>query len=196
MRGTPAVVISRDLEADGVDSVLADDLRGGELAVEHLHSLGHRRIAHMDKPEWLPYPSRRQGYLSAMGRFGLEPLLLHGDMTEWGGRRAMENYLAGGGPMPTAIFADNDITAIGVMDALSRHGLKVPEDVSVVGYDNTALAESHLIGLTSLDQHARELGRIASGIALARLAGDTGPATARRLEPLLVARRTSAPLQA
>jgi DNA-binding LacI/PurR family transcriptional regulator len=191
LRGTPAVVITRQLEADGVDCVLADDFLSGVLAVEHLHGLGHRRIAHVDKPGWLPYTTRRQGYLDAMEGFGLEPMLLHGDMTERGGRLIMENFLDSGAELPTAIFADNDLTAIGVMEALSSHGVDVPGEVAVIGCDNTEMAASPLIGLTSIDEQARELGRIAAGVMLERLAGDTGPAITRKLNPTLLVRRST-----
>ncbi|SEP99032.1 MULTISPECIES: LacI family DNA-binding transcriptional regulator [Micrococcaceae] len=191
LRGTPAVVITRELEVDGVDSVLCDDFRSGVLAVEHLHELGHRRIAHVDISDWLPYTARREGYLAAMKKFGLEPLLVHSDMTERGGRAVMENFLASGATLPTAIFAHNDLTAIGIMEALAAHGLLVPDDVAIVGCDNIEVAASPLIGLTSIDQHAGELGRMAAGLMLERVAGTSGPAVTRKLEPTLMVRRSS-----
>lgn len=193
LRGTPAVVITRELAADGVDSVLTDDFRSGALAVEHLHSLGHRRIAHVDISDWLPYTERREGYLHAMRQFGLEPMLVHSDMTERGGRAVMENFLASGAEPPTAIFAHNDLTAIGIMEALAAHGLSLPGDVAVVGCDNIELGASPLIGLTSIDQHARELGRIAAQTMLDRIAGTAGAELTRKLEPVLMVRRSSDP---
>ncbi|GAB5077905.1 LacI family DNA-binding transcriptional regulator [Arthrobacter sp. AD-310] len=193
LRGTPAVVITRELAADGVDSVLTDDFRSGALAVEHLHGLGHRRIAHVDISDWLPYTERREGYLHAMRQFGLEPMLVHSDMTERGGRSVMENFLASGIEPPTAIFAHNDLTAIGIMEALAAHGLSVPGDVAVVGCDNIELGASPLIGLTSIDQHARKLGRVAAQAMLDRIAGTAGPEVTRKLEPVLMVRRSSDP---
>jgi DNA-binding LacI/PurR family transcriptional regulator len=192
LRGTPAVVITRELEADGVDSVLTDDFQSGVLAVQHLHELGHRRIAHVDISDWLPYTARREGYLHAMKQFGLEPLLVHSDMTERGGRAVMENFLANGTALPTAIFTHNDLTAIGVMEALHSHGMAVPEDVAIVGCDNIEVAASPLIGLTSIDQHARELGRAAAEAMLDRIANPGGPAITRKLQPALLARRSTA----
>lgn len=193
LRGTPAVVITREVKADGVDCVLTDDFRSGALAVEHLHGLGHRRIAHVDISAWLPYTERREGYRHAMQQFGLEPLLVHSDMTERGGRAVMENFLASGDPLPTAIFAHNDLTAIGIMEALAAAGLTVPGDVAIVGCDNIEVAASPLIGLTSIDQHATELGRLAAGVMLERIAGFDGPAVTRKLEPVLLVRRSSDP---
>jgi DNA-binding LacI/PurR family transcriptional regulator len=191
LRGRPAVVITRELEADGVESVLTDDFRSGVLAVEHLHQLGHRRIAHVDISDWLPYTARREGYLAAMKQFGLEPQLVHSDMTERGGRAVMENFLASGATLPTAIFAHNDLTAIGIMEALAAHGLSVPGDVAIVGCDNIEVAASPLIGLTSIDQHAAELGRLAAQAMLERAAGTSGPAVTHKLEPALMVRRSS-----
>jgi DNA-binding LacI/PurR family transcriptional regulator len=193
LRGTPAVVITRELDADGVDSVLTDDFQSGVLAVEHLHELGHRRIAHVDISDWLPYTERREGYLQAMKQFGLEPMLVHSDMTERGGRKVMENFLAAGTPLPTAIFTHNDLTAIGVMEALYAHGMTVPGDVAIVGCDNIEVAASPLIGLTSIDQHAGELGRAAAELMLHRIAKPGGPAVTRKLEPALMVRRSSDP---
>jgi DNA-binding LacI/PurR family transcriptional regulator len=193
LRGTPAVVITREIAVDGVDSVLTDDFRSGALAVEHLHGLGHRRIAHVDISDWLPYTERREGYLHAMRQFGLEPMLVHSDMTERGGRAVMEKFLASGAALPTAIFAHNDLTAIGVMEALAGSGLSVPGDVAVVGCDNIELGASPLIGLTSIDQHARELGREAARAMLDRIAGTAGPERTRKLEPVLMVRRSSDP---
>ncbi|MGX5715080.1 LacI family DNA-binding transcriptional regulator [Arthrobacter sp. MAHUQ-56] len=193
LRGTPAVVITRDMEVDGVDSVLTDDFRSGALAVEHLYGLGHRRIAHVDISDWLPYTERREGYRHAMTEHGLEPLLVHSDMTERGGRAVMEQFLDSGAQPPTAIFTHNDLTAIGVMEALAARGLSVPGDVAVVGCDNIEVAASPLIGLTSIDQHAKELGRLAAQAMLDRLGGTAGPRVVRKLQPALMVRRSSDP---
>ena len=194
LRGTPAVVITREMEVDGVDSVLTDDFRSGALAVEHLYELGHRRIAHVDISDWLPYTARREGYLHAMKQFGLEPLLVHSDMTERGGRSVMEQFLDSGAPLPTAVFAHNDLTAIGIMEALADRGLSVPGDMAIVGCDNIEVGASPLIGLTSIDQHAGELGRVAARAMLERIAGTAaGPGVTHKLEPALMVRRSSGP---
>jgi DNA-binding LacI/PurR family transcriptional regulator len=193
LRGTPAVVITRELTVDGVDSVLCDDFRSGALAVEHLHGLGHRRIAHVDISDWLPYTSRRAGYLAAMKQFGLEPMLVHSDMTERGGRAVMEKFMDSVTEMPTAIFAHNDLTAIGIMEALYARGMAVPDDVAIVGCDNIEVAASPLIGLTSIDQHAAELGRVAAQVMLERVEGAANPPVTRKLEPVLLIRRSSDP---
>jgi len=182
LRGTPAVVITRQMEVDGVDSVLTDDFRSGALAV-----------AHFDISDWLPYADRRNGYLHAMQEFGLEPQLVHSDMTERGGRAVMEQFLDSGATLPTAVFAHNDLTAIGIMEALVSRGLSIPGDMAVVGCDNIEAGASPLVGLTSIDQHAGELGRLAAQTMLDRIAGAAGPPVTRKLEPALMVRRSSDP---
>jgi DNA-binding LacI/PurR family transcriptional regulator len=77
------------------------------------------------------------------------------------------------------------------MEALAAHGLLVPDDVAIVGCDNIEVAASPLIGLTSIDQHAGELGRMAAELMLERVAGTSGPAVTRKLEPTLMVRRSS-----
>ena len=193
LRGTPGVVITREMDVDGVDSVLTDDFRSGGLAVEHLYGLGHRRIAHVGISDWLPYTARREGYLHAMRESGLEPLLVHSDMTERGGRAVMEQFLDSGGTRPTAVFAHNDLTALGTMEALASRGIAVPGDVAVMGCDNIEVAASPLIGLTSIDQHAGELGRVGARLMLERLDGRTGPAVVEKLAPSLVVRNSTVP---
>jgi len=192
LRGTPGVVITREVNVSGVDSASAGDRRGAQLAVEHLQDLGHTHIVHLAKPPGLPYPGRRLGYVHAMESRSLTPVVIAADMTERGGRQAIEKYLESG-KVPTAVFAHNDVVAMGVLDALSSRGLSVPGDVSVVGYDNTELAKSKLIGLTTVDHHARELGRLAAGSVLRRLAGETvSPQSKMHIDPILVVRDTSA----
>jgi DNA-binding LacI/PurR family transcriptional regulator len=193
LRGTPAVVITREMDAPGIDSASASDYRGAQLAVEHLQQLGHGQILHIAKPPGLPYPGRRLGYIHAMESRGLTPVIIPGDMTERGGRQAINTYLDSGGPIPTAVFAHNDLVALGVLDALTSRKLSVPEDVSVVGYDNIELAGSQLVGLTTVDHHAKELGRLAAETMLHRLGEATqSPAVATYVDPLLVVRKTTA----
>lgn len=193
LRGTPAVVITREVDVPGVDSASASDFRGAQLAVEYLVQLGHKQILHITKPAELTYPLRRLGYAQAMESHGLRPIIIAGDMTERGGREAIIRYLDSGETMPTAIFAHNDLVALGVLDALAARNIAVPDTMSVVGYDNTELAETELVGLTSIDLHARELGRLAAEAMLRRLNGNTTSESTRiEVDPLLVIRRTSA----
>jgi DNA-binding LacI/PurR family transcriptional regulator len=189
----PTVLVARRTSLRDVDSVANDDVAGAALAVEHLASLGHRRIAHVDGGRGAGALERRRGYDRAMQRAGLgaHARVAPGSYTEDGGRGGVAALL-GSGPSPTAIFAANDLAAIGVLGALADRGLRVPEDVSVVGYDNTALAAVPQVDLTTVDQPRPEIGRRAVTLLVERLHG--GRRTARHVlvPPSLVVRGTTA----
>jgi DNA-binding LacI/PurR family transcriptional regulator len=190
----PVVLIARPSRWGTVDSVTNDDRAGARLAVEHLASLGHRRIAHIDGGTGAGAASRRSGFLDTMRRLGLgaDALVVGGAYTEEGGAAGVAAVLRTGKP-PTAVFAANDLAAIGALQALEEHGLKVPTDVSLVGYDNTSLAAIRHIGLTTIDQPRREMGTIAIRLLLERLAGERDRARHVVVPPGLMVRRTTAP---
>jgi DNA-binding LacI/PurR family transcriptional regulator len=188
------VLVARTSRWSSVDSVANDDRAGARLAVEHLVSLGHRRIAHVDGGDGAGAQARRSGFLEAMSSKGLatSAIVVRGDYTETGGASGIDRLLARGRP-PTAVFVANDLAAVGALHALERQGLQVPEQVSVVGYDNTALAALGHINLTTIDQPRRELGATAVRLLLERL--ENGRQRARHvvLPPSLVIRGTTAP---
>ncbi len=194
LAGTPAVVLTRRLDVPGVDSVVGGDEQGAELAVDHLVALGHRRIAHVSGPAGIPYPARREGYLAAMARHGLTPRLFEGDLTETGGRAAMHAFLDDDGDVPTAVFCYNDLSALGVLDELDHRGVRVPEDVAVVGYDDSSVAAMPRIGLTSVDQHARAIGERGARLLLSRIASAGGEERHESLVPELIVRGSTVAL--
>jgi DNA-binding LacI/PurR family transcriptional regulator len=189
----PLVLVARTSRSTSVDSVANDDPAGARIAVEHLVSLGHRHIAHVDGGDGAGAQARRRGFLEAMGDRGLATaaVVARGDYTEAGGASGIDLLLARGRP-PTAVFVANDLAAVGALHALERQGLRVPEDVSVVGYDNTALAALGHINLTTIDQPRRKLGATAVRLLLERL--ENGRQRARHvvLPPSLVVRGTTA----
>ncbi len=190
-REVPVVSAGRSLSGATLGSVSADDAEGTRLAIEHLYQLGHRRIAHVDGGRGAASAPRRAGYLAAMRSLGLgeHTQVIAGDFTEEAGNRAGQRLLREG-RVPTGIFAANDLSAVGVMDALERAGLAVPGDVSVVGYDNTAFAALNHIGLTTIDQPRNRMGRVAATMLLESLHGEDA-LTHVQMRPQLVVRTTS-----
>jgi len=190
----PTVVAgSRDPALSNVDVVANDDSRGTELAVDHLVSLGHRRIAHIAGSLGTVAALRGQGYLDTMRGHGLTGRIEACDMTEYGGYRAAVRLLsASADERPTAIFAVNDIAGVGALSAADELGIAVPERLSVVGYDNTYLAQLRHLSLTSVDNASYEVGRQAAKALLARMAEPGRPASVELIQPTLRVRGSSA----
>lgn len=192
-RSVPVAVIGSVLRLPGVDFVVDDDVKGAELAVQHLAGLGHRAIAHIDGGSGAGAAERRTGYVESMGRAGLasDVQVEPGDFTESGGYEATRRLL-GHGRRPTAIFASNDLSAVGALDAINEAGLGVPADVSLIGYDNTALASLRHISLTTIHQPRTEIGEIALRAVVRRIERPESRARRHVLAPKLVVRSTTA----
>jgi DNA-binding LacI/PurR family transcriptional regulator len=192
-RVIPTVVIARRLRTNAVDMVVGDDRKGAALAVQHLHDLGHRRIAHLDGGS-LPAGAapRRAGYVDAMRRLGLgdQIRIAGGGLTPAHGAHGIDELLRDGS-VPTAIFAANDVVAMGAIERLATLGLSTPDDVSIVGYDNSTLAAQQRIGLTSVDQPLAQMGELAATMLQERLAGRS-TASRHVLAPKLVERESTA----
>ena len=192
-RGPTVVAGWRDTMPDSADLVTSDDEAGGRQVVAHLRALGHRRIGHLTGGGG-PAFRRRTGFTDAVLAAGLDLRL-----TETGrGTTEEDGYRATGElwdrhPDTTAVFAANDSMALGALAALRERGLSVPGDVSLVGYDNSPLAQSRYLDLTSVDDRSEAVGIGAARALLARIDDPARDADRTFLEPLLVARGTTGP---
>jgi DNA-binding LacI/PurR family transcriptional regulator len=178
--------------------ILANDNEGGaRLVVEHLTGLGHRRIAHISGLPSLAGQVRMEGYQDAMRAAGLGPEIRveHGDMSEEGGYRATVALLARP-DRPTAIFAANDLTCVGALSAATALGVRVPEELSLAGFDNSVFARLRALWLTSVDGTAYPMGQQAGQMLLERIAHPTAPAQIRLLPPRLEVRGSTGPAPA
>ena len=191
-RSIPTVAVGRPLKDTHVDSVTNDDVAGAKLAVRHLTGLGHRRIVHVDGGRGAGATARRRGYVREMEKLGLESLVLPGEFTEAAGVSAAERLLDGK-TLPTAVFAANDLVAVGALDRFEDAGLRIPGDISIIGYDNTFLAALHHMSLTTIDQPRPDIGRLALMTLVERIDGVRADAVHHRVEPSLVVRGTTGP---
>lgn len=190
----PVVVVARSSRSPAHDSITNDDRMGARLAVDHLVSLGHRAIAHVDGGTGAGAPQRRSGFLRAMAGHRLEgtATVVRGTFTEEGGREGVHALLRAR-RRPSGIFVGNDLAAVGALDALDEHGLRVPQDISLVGYDNIALAGLGHIDLTTIDQPRREMGASAVRLLLERRDGDRHRARHLVVPPSLIVRGSTGP---
>ncbi|MFI2565178.1 LacI family DNA-binding transcriptional regulator [Paenarthrobacter sp. NPDC018779] len=188
----PVVSLLRDDVGEALDSVSSDDFEGIRIAIEHLTSLGHERIVHVDGGGTVSGPQRREAFSAEMLKRGLEPRIVAGGPTEEDGLRAGQELHA---DPPTAIIAFNDRCALGVLESLRAVGLRVPEDVSVLGYDDSQFARLSYVRLSSISQDAPLLARAAVERAIDRLESPT-PAAHQVRTPHLVVRSTTGPARA
>ena len=185
----PVVSLLRDDVGVSLDSVSSDDDAGIRIALEYLTSLGHQRIAHVDGGDAVSSPQRREAFRAGMAGRGLESRVVPGGATEEDGLRAGRELLE---DLPTAVLAFNDRCALGIWESFRAAGLRVPEDVSVLGYDDSQFARLSYVQLSSVSQDAPLLARAAVDRAIDRLEGSTPPAHLVRT-PHLVIRNTTGP---
>jgi LacI family transcriptional regulator len=191
----PIVAIDMDLEGPKVEVVMSDNEGGAIAAVRHLHELGHRRIATITGMlDSRPGADRLRGYRQAMQELGLayrDEYVAYGDYYAESGRAAAERLLALEEP-PTAIFAAADMMAIGAIRAAAEVGIRVPEELAIVGFDDIQLASHINPPLTTMRQDKLGLGFAAADALVARVAGDGDRPPLRTLDVELVVRGSTA----
>ena len=199
-RGIPVVLVDRAAGATNYCSIGMDDIEGGRLAIAHLLAQGHRRLAIVGGPgELSQVRDRRRGAELAMEAVPEATLLvLSTDLLDvaWGNRAAGELLLLPEAERPTAVFALNDLLAIGLLQGFTLAGVRVPEEMAIVGYDDIAFAAAAAVPLSSVRQPRTELGARAAARLFAEIpaADDDLPHEHRgvRLTPELVVRQSSA----
>ncbi|MBT2522127.1 LacI family DNA-binding transcriptional regulator [Arthrobacter sp. ISL-28] len=189
----PAVVAgNRDIRVPGADIVTNDDMVGGRLATEHLIGMGHRDIGHVTGGGGAAR-LRAAAYEASMLENGLRPHITRGQgftMESDGYQAALK--LLDQNPSLTAIFAANDTMALGAAGAARDRGLRIPEDLSLIGYDNSPLASANLLRLTTVDGRNGEVGAKAAQALLDRMKDPHVPVRTMLVEPELVVRASTA----
>jgi DNA-binding LacI/PurR family transcriptional regulator len=188
----PVVQVACSTGNADLDVVRSDDAKGVSQGVDHLVQLGHARITHIDGGRHPGAADRRRGYRTGMRRHGLAAHIdvIPGDYTEHSGAHAARELLVRSDP-PTAVITGNDRCALGLLDAMVRHGLRVPEDMSVIGYDDSSVARLPFINLTTVRQDAPRLAELAIESVLERLDGGRREVSRIALTPELVIRGTT-----
>jgi LacI family transcriptional regulator, repressor for deo operon, udp, cdd, tsx, nupC, and nupG len=194
----PAVLLGA--ESPGLSTVRIDDVEGGRVAVSHLLNLGHRRIGFITGDEsptmhFTPQADRRVGYLAALSERGIpyDPQLeVQGNFSVEGGSAAMTVLLSLADP-PTAVFTESDEMAMGALRTIRRMGLSVPQDISIVGFDDHALAE--LMDITTVAQPVRGLGVMAAEMLIDMLEGRQADPRQITVPIQLVVRGTTGPVR-
>ncbi|OJX91076.1 MAG: LacI family transcriptional regulator [Paludibacter sp. 47-17] len=191
----PLVFINRVLPDLIADKVIIDDRKWAFKAVEHLIKCGYRRIAHLGGNEKLAVSANRlQGYLDAHRHYGLDvhPNLIMNLGVQQERASLGVNYLLSLKVKPDAVFCVNDPVAVGCMLELKKRGLKVPEDIAVVGFSESPIGR--IMELTSVSQPTYEMGRVAAGKLLEQIKGNCKPAETVVLDAKLNIRNSSLPV--
>mgnify|MGYP001283884110 CR=1 FL=1 len=190
--GTPVVLIGWTEDAEEFDAVYGDDDEGARRMVRHLAALGHRRIAMLAPTINVVPPDRAHGFRTEMQRLGMwrDGNIVSGIETD-GDLRQVVGALLSKPDRPTALFAYQDLLAARTLQALDDIGVRVPDDVAVVGFDNLSLAGYLAPPLTTIDQHARERAQRAVRLVLSRIRGEAPDGIQRIVLPTsLVVRRS------
>lgn len=194
MMDIPKVLVNRILPSYTGDSVLIDNFQAGYLAVMHLIELGHRHIGFIKGPGVSSASSQRfAGYRQAMQNYGLpfeEDFVFESDLKLETGRSLADTFCKLE-KRPSAMVVVNDMTAIGFMDGCRNAGIRIPEDLSIVSFDNIAMASMYGIELTTISQHVDEMGEKAARLMLKQLNDRTAKPERIIMEPTLIVRKTT-----
>ncbi|MEV8214656.1 LacI family DNA-binding transcriptional regulator [Leifsonia sp. NPDC077715] len=197
-RGIPSVLVDRTSLDRSFSSVAVDDVAGGRLAAAHLAEQGFRRLAYAGGPFAIDqvadrYRGAEQELAASIPGAGIEKL--ETDSLTIEGGRAVGAALAARRPedRPDAVFAANDLVAIGLLQTLLQHGIRVPEDIALIGYDDIAFASASAVPLSSIRQPSHEIGSTAMDLLLQLTDQPDASPVHVEFQPSLVARESTAP---
>jgi len=197
-RRVPLVLAVRSLPGSQLPTIAHDDMAGGAMAARHLLGLGHRRVAELCGPlDVSSFVQRQAGFRSGLAEAGVSEVAFEisatsGTIDE--GKRVAAALLERTPELPTAVFAHNDLMAVGAIDAFAEAGIRCPQDVSVVGYNDMLLADHLVPPLTTIRLPSFHLGRLAAEMTHSLLETPDSPPPTISLPPSLVLRgSTSAP---
>ena len=190
----PFVLVNRTVDHDGVSAVIVDEDHGVRSVIDHLVGLGHTRIAHVSGPQHSSTGfGRARAFTQCMNAHDLRGELIEvaEKYTIEEGRRAFTRLLARDKKL-TAVVAANDMLALGCLDATKELGLRVPEDISITGYDDIQFLDRMSPALTTVHVPKYEMGALATQKLLDMIAGDDSSASIVRVQPSLVVRNSTA----
>lgn len=192
-KNIPFVLLDNQLQHEDVPSVVVDNYQGGYEATRHLISLGHTQIAYIGGPSvFLSVAERKRGYVQALDEAGLTPF-----GTEYCGFTVSSGYEVAKrwireDKLPTAIFSGDDFIALGVVQALREEGILVPQDISVVGFDDQQFVGEFYPRLTTVRQPEAQMGSIGVDLLMKLINGEVMPAAITKLAPQLLVRESTA----
>ncbi len=193
---TPIVSLCSRFEQVNNSFVVIDNERGGFLATRHLIEQGYQTIGFIGtQSDGVPESQRFKGYRQALEKFNLpfdERLVFAGDLKRETGYQIIKRIIADHKEFPRALFVENDLMALGVIQGIKESGLRIPDDIAVVGFDDISFASFPEIGLTTVRQPKYEMGKLAAKILLDRIVNKTSNEPKRFiLEPELIVRTSS-----
>ena len=192
----PVVLMSGVQSGSGTDSIVLNNVKGGYIAGRHLLELGRRKICFIGGSEdSFSVKERYEGFTSALGESGLSVLpgmAEFGDYREKSGYRIMLDLIEKKN-IPDAVFASNDLLALGAIQAISERGLRIPEDIAVIGFDNIATASFRGVELTTVEHPKYKMGELAVKMLLERIENPDVEKREERvvLDPELIVRKTA-----
>lgn len=192
-RKIPFVILDNQQRNISAPSVIVNNFKGGYDATKHLIELGHKQIAHISGPDpFFSSRERERGYIAALEEAGLQPFAIEqGDFDIPSGYRIARRWIEAG-TLPTAVFAADDFMALGAMDAFKNEGIRIPGDVSVVGFDDQIYASEFHPSLTTIQLPHEKIGRQGVDILLKLIKEPAKRTVTVEFDPELIVRESTA----